>query len=273
MTRVFLYILGASQNPNNIECSVPFLVNNSEIFFGPCKKRLREKLNEEYLKISRSEYLLPKDDLYIVGANARNRERIRKIVWAGKIQRLMTFEAAFHHLSAKRYREMIRHRHSPLHVKPLYNKKNVFIGYEHRSNLHSKNDGWVVDLINSRHSPAVQHKGKRLLLLSRADKCQAFPRDCSFLLENIFFAQGHGVQITNEMVKLLKQVQPEIDKLDDYPIFGYRKHGSVEGLTGRWLEIMGAQGERFLSLIKSNLPVSRPLPKKSKRELKACNCR
>lgn len=271
MTRLFLYILGASRNPNSIECSVPFLVNKREIFFGPCKKRLREQLYRKYLKTSQSGYLRVKDDLFVVGVNASNNEQLRKIVWVGRIQRLMTFEAAFRKLTAPRYQEMRREQYSPLHVKPLYNRKSIFIGYEHRSKLHSRNDGWMLDFTNSRRSLLVKHSGKKLLLAPRAGRHQAFPRDCCFLLNNVFFAQGRGLSITGGMVKLLKHVQPKERKPDDYAIFGYREDESVDGLTGRWLEIVGADAGKFLTLIRSNLPVSATYPK-AKRQLKSCNC-
>jgi hypothetical protein len=75
------------------------------------------------------------------------------------------------------------------------------------------------------------------------------------------------------MLQLLKRVQPERGDLDEYAIFGYRKDGSADGLTGRHLEITGKLGEKFLNLMKSDIPVTRSFTKKNKRKLMVCNCR
>jgi len=40
--KVFVYVVAASKNPDAVECVVPYRVNDDMIFFGPCKKRLRE---------------------------------------------------------------------------------------------------------------------------------------------------------------------------------------------------------------------------------------
>ncbi len=48
-TRLFLYVVSASDNPERVECRVPWMVDSEQIFFGPCKKRLRERFRREYL--------------------------------------------------------------------------------------------------------------------------------------------------------------------------------------------------------------------------------
>ena len=93
MTRAFLYILGSSSDPDNVECVVPYQIDDMLIFFGPCKKRLRERLRSEFLLSS--DDVVPHEDLWIIGANGRNREQIRKLVWVGQITRIMTFEVAY----------------------------------------------------------------------------------------------------------------------------------------------------------------------------------
>jgi len=41
--KVFVYVVAASKDPNNVECVVPFEVND-DLIFEPCKKTLERKL-------------------------------------------------------------------------------------------------------------------------------------------------------------------------------------------------------------------------------------
>ncbi|AMM40444.1 hypothetical protein HS1_000638 [Candidatus Desulfofervidus auxilii] len=70
--KVFAYVVGASNNPDAVECMVPYKVNKDIIFFGPCKKSLREKLYKEYLKNSNNGEANVLDDIYVLGVNASN---------------------------------------------------------------------------------------------------------------------------------------------------------------------------------------------------------
>ena len=76
-----------------------------------------------------------------------NRRRIRQIVWAGQIKRIMTFAHAFDHLRAKRYQKMRSEKKSPLHVEPLKEKNHLF-GYRRISTLHEKNNSWIRDIVS-----------------------------------------------------------------------------------------------------------------------------
>ena len=66
MARVFCYIVAASGSPDNIGCAVPYKVDDGEIFYGPCKKLLREWLRHRYLSEA-TESADPADDVYVVG--------------------------------------------------------------------------------------------------------------------------------------------------------------------------------------------------------------
>ena len=266
--RLFLYILAASNDPDSVECLVPYLVDEEEIFFGPCKRSLRRVFREQYLKTA--DDLSPEEEVIIVGVNGSNRRQNRKIVWAGRIVRLMTFEAAYGSLCGPRYQEMREREDSPLHLKPLYDE-GEFQGYEHISLMHSKQDGWIRDLTHITN-PHVRRKGNQLLMMPGADRHQAFPRDCCFVLERIFFAQGAGILINEEMVDILKRVQPEREGISEYAIFGRRVDGSADGRTGRWLEISGSEAEKLLKQIEEGAPS--PSGKKIVKEIrfKSCSC-
>ncbi|MBL7205712.1 MAG: hypothetical protein ISS63_15510 [Desulfobacteraceae bacterium] len=267
--RIFLYIVAASSDPENVECLVPYLVSEEEIFFGPCKRLLRKEFRERYLKASSDLFL--EEEVIIVGLNGSNRHRSRKIVWAGRVVRLLTFEAAYRSLIGSKYQEVRERKDSPFHLKPLYDDGGEFQGYEHCSLMHDKRDGWVRDLTHSTN-PRVQRKGNQLLLRAGGDRHQAFPRDCCLVLEKIFFAQGSGIPISEEIVGVLTRVQPGRKGISDYAIFGRRVNGSADGRTGRWLDISGSKAERVLRVIEKGASSSRG--KKSSKEIryKSCNC-
>lgn len=271
VTILFLYVLAASSDPDNVECLVPYLVDDEEIFFGPCKRLLRKELRARYLGASDDVHL--KEDVFVVGVNGSNRERCRKIVWAGRITRLMTFEVAYRELIGPRYLEMRDRKDSPLHLRPVYDSTGEFKGYERRSSMHAPKHEWVKDLTHS-SAPYVKREGKKLLLVPGADRCQAFSRDCCFLLENVFFAQGTGVDITGGILAVLKEAQHSAEDIDEYAIFGHRADGSADGRTGRWLEMQGEGAKELVRLIGSAVSASKETPRGvRKRRLKSCSCR
>jgi hypothetical protein len=159
MATVFLYILDASPNPNRVQCVVPYRVNEELIFFGPCKKRLRQNLKKSYLKTA--EETFPKDDLYLVGVNAANAASVRKILWAGKIMQMMTFEHAYNCLTGSQFSHLRAHEYSPLHVRPIYSG-GEFVGYEHCSREHEGH--WYADLLQGETHSSAYIRGRQLLL-------------------------------------------------------------------------------------------------------------
>ncbi|MDE0123971.1 MAG: hypothetical protein OXN97_05270 [Bryobacterales bacterium] len=246
MARVFCYIVAASGNPDNIGCAVPYKVDDGEIFYGPCKKLLREWLRHRYLGEA-TESADPADDVYVVGFNGYNPSKTRKIVWIGKLIRVMTFRSAHHALDGSRYERMRKARHSPLHVEPIV-RDGRFRGYSHRSQMHSKNNNWVTDLVKSRQSPDVTLSGRRLVLRPGVSAWRGFPRDVCALFENIFFAAGRGRDIDDDLLAILQAAQLGRN-VDRYAVFGYRRDGTADGRTGNHLELTGGHARACVDWI------------------------
>jgi hypothetical protein len=234
--KVYLYVVAASANPDAVECPVPWRVDDELVFFGPCKKRLREALRDSYLSPTHSTAEID-DPIYLIGVNGSNSKRVRKVLWAGRLRRIMTFAAAYHATEGDaRFRKLRDHSHSPRHLRPMYSE-NRLVGYEHISREHDRGDAWVMDLIKSRDSPLVAQDGKRLLLRPWVNAWDGFPRDATLFLDNIFFARGRGLSIDPALVSILRRAQPGVEPIDAYAIFGYRKDGTAEGRTGSYLLI------------------------------------
>ncbi len=176
----YLYVLGASRDPDEVECSVPFEIDADEIFFGPCKKKLRQQLRKQYLEDRDSAE--PTEDLYLVGFNGLGHERVRKIVWVGRIKLVMTFAHAWDALATERYDALRSNARgpSPLHLLPIRDNAGELLGYEHRSSLHP--DDWVED-VAPRNSTKVRIEGERVMIAPGETAFSAFPRDCCLLLE------------------------------------------------------------------------------------------
>jgi len=254
---IYLYVIERSHNPDKIECVVPFRVNEQEIFFGPCKKRLRKELREKYLSSS-CNYNNIDDDIYVIGVNGSNPNKDRKILFIGKITEIMTFEQAYKRLTDVKYHGLKKLPNSPLHVKPIY-KENKLIGYEHISDEHKENDEWRWDFVK---------KSKQYLNFNAEEKTihsdgswEAFPRDCCMLMENIFWAdkdekQSHkktdGLKINKEVISILQEVQNN-KVIEDYYIFGKQKNGNAEGLIGRYLKIENKNEHNFATELMDEL--------------------
>lgn len=257
MTTLFFYSVAASSDPDNVRCPVPFQINGRLIFFGPCKKSLRELLKRRYLKGANEAKL--KDDIYLVGVNGANNQRVRKILWAGRIICLMTFETAYNTLTDSEFEEMRSHPYSPLNVKPIYNSASEFIGYENCSREHRDNDLWRLDLTKKVNEKQFYLETKRLLLRENVHRDVVFERDCCFLCENIFFANGNGLSITGNIVEILRRAQRGKD-VDEYAVFGYSTNNRVDGKRGNYLTISGRDAE---DLIKQIVDKANPLPSKA----------
>lgn len=242
-TRLFLYVVAASRDPDSIKCLVPWEVSSNEIFFGPCKKRLREEFHRQYL--ATGDLHEPKEeDIYLVGVNGANPKHERKIVWAGRVIKIMTFARANIELVGEGYRKLRERKDSPLHVAPLLDGGGELRGYKHISQFH---DGeWALDLVTSMRSKAVEFADDCLRLRL---SWEGFPRDACALCENIFFARGRGLAIDAEMLEILRQAQPGVE-IDAYAVFG-RLGGRVNGLRGRWLTIEGALADDLVACIKA----------------------
>jgi hypothetical protein len=247
--KVFIYILAASKDPEMVKCVVPYRINCDTIFFGCCKKRLRERLFELYLKAVPSGEIDLNDDIYIIGLNASNALNIRKIVWVGKIKKLYTFEQAFHIFSPKEeFKKMLDHRYSPLNLKPIYQDKK-FIGYALRSEEHKEGGEWINDIANKENLKDLSIVDYKLILCEPDKRKDILIRDCCFTCENIFFADGKGLEIDDGLLKIFVEAQPERNGIDKYAIFGRNKAGKVDGRTGSYLEVDGEIANSLLDLV------------------------
>lgn len=289
MTKLYLYIVASSKNPDTVTCPVPSISDcKTQIFFGPCKKRLREKLREDYLRTGthnppyyenflfekntgnhEEDISLNKDNneldkkkhkIYIIGINGG---QPKKIVWCGRIFRVMTFAKAYGLINENEYEvkfsNMLKRKDNPLHVKPYYDEENKLKGYELISEEHKKNDLWMWDLMK----PTKENKKRglpidgKLSLKPNEDPYKIFDRDCCFLCENIFWATetgGGGIVINDEMLCLLKKHQKLIGNaitVNSNAPFGKRKNGSIYGLTGNHLEFEGDEAEKFIAYLKN----------------------
>lgn len=261
MAQAFLYVVKDAAGRDYVfnrgkGCTVPWRIDDEEVFFGPCKKRLREILAKARLQ--------GKDlrDTFIVGVSPGNSSRSRTVLWAGRIKRLMTFAEAYTALQAEKYQKMRRNNNSPLHLKPIEDRGRL-VGYEHYGDLHSGDASaqcatppWVDDLVSSRppQNPDVRIEGRdRLFVQGDANPAEAFPRDVCALCTNMFFAYPGGpgaLEVDQDLVAILQRAQPN-KPIDCYAIFGYRKDRSAEGMTGRYLLLAGADAEMVTGWISS----------------------
>lgn len=244
-----MYILGASKSPDEIPCSVPKEVDDKMVFFGPCKKRLRDKFYKDYLSENDSGEVPATKDIYLIGINASNAKKPRKIVWAGKVKKFLTFERAYKIYSkSKSFQKVMNATLSPIHVKPKY-KDGRFIGYKHRKELHK--NSWEDDIVKSKvlkDSALVRKNGNELILVNPSMRKSLFTRDCCFVCDNIFFANGKGIDIDNVILDILKDEQKK-PGISSYALFG-KSGDRANGLRGSWLEIKKNQEKLIKHIMK-----------------------
>jgi len=247
---VHIYVLGASSDPDHVGCVVPWEVDHQEIFFGPCKKSLRQRLRNTVLR--GQDEVVPASDIFVIGVNALPTPHgPRKIVWAGRINKIMTFARAFDRLVGDRYEKMRKVDFSPLNVEPVRGPDGQLVGYQFRPNGDHPEE-WHRDLVTTGRGTTLV--GDRLLLNPGVSAGAAFVRDAVFTADNLFFARGKGLQIDDELVDILKQAQPAAEGVDQIGIFG-RRSGVPDGLRGRFLSISEpGLVQRVLSYIRDRCP-------------------
>lgn len=233
---LYSYILGVSKNPDKITCKVPYKLNDKRetIFFSACKRNLRKLLAEKY-KLIEKKVEIPKTDIYLLGFNGSN--KVRKIVWMGKIEKLFTFEEAYNFFyNNNEFPELKSDAKSPLHLEPIY-EDNRF-GYKLISEFHKKNNFWVTDIVNSVKD--VDIIGKKFLLKKGVSR-EKLVKDCCFTCENIFFADGQGIEINDEISYYLRRSLElnypiKAKTFSEYNIFGKTEDNKAFGFPGKWLE-------------------------------------
>jgi hypothetical protein len=246
--RVYLYILNWD-DVDNCEQGVPWAVDEREIFFGPCKRPLREDLCSEFLRGADSRDVSA-HDLYVVGFNGKNTRRKRNVIWVGRIKSIMTFAHAWTTLRGPRYQEMREGPKSPLHLEPLL-EDGTLIGYRHVNKLHSSE--WLRDISSMRNLPQVaQVEGKEIRLHHRARRADVFNRDACMLLERCFYAIGGGLPVNDEMLRSIAaaHILRSGDSNTSYAVFGHvGTNGSADGLRGRYGTLTDANARRFLDAV------------------------
>jgi len=236
-------------------------VNDREIFFGPCKKGLRKRMRDQILLPHKKECVGIKEDIYIVGINAKNTgsnkggadDDRRKIIWAGKVQKVMTFANA-HRLFQNRKHEkgvekMLDNDFSPIHLTPIL-LEGELRGYEHHGKEHAENNAWIMDVVQHKVPKHASMEGDKLMLTGTTSGWTGFPRDACMLLDNLFFADGDGISLDDAALEILRDAQSDkvkdrVDIQEESP-FGRTKNNSVNGLRGTQLELKERDAERFI---------------------------
>ena len=276
MTKLYLYVVGACPDPDNIKgvCTVPWKINENEIFFGPCKKLLRERVRKDYI-YPEKDRTGQDDETYIVGINAAN-GKPRKVIWAGRLREVMTFEQAFDHFQGRKgennVNTMLDHNCSPMHVEPIRSDGKL-IGYRHTSDEHKEDNAWVMDLVRRKEPKGAKRKGDELRLVGDTDASKGFPRDACMILDNVFFAEGNGILLDGAALEVLKDFQTkELEGEHAYKKratikakspFGVTKKGTVKGLRGTFLEMEGMYVRGFMSWLreqKGKVPCGKAMP-------------
>ena len=244
MVKVWIYTVAACHNPDKVVCQVPCAIDERQIFFGPCKKLIRERLREDLLSSNKVNGMND-HELYIVGINGGS--KVKKIIWAGKLLEGMTFAKADQTFQGEKYSDLRNHRCSPLHVRPIM-RNGTLKGYEHVSEEHIEDNAWVSDLVSHRAIHKSMLEGRKLLLLE-GTPWEAFDRDFCMRLENIFFAKGQGIAFDEVSLQILRKGQPGKIGIDQYAIFGRTESGKVNGLRGTFREIEGDDARDFIKWI------------------------
>ena len=231
---LYIYILGQGNIYNGkndaVSSLVPYKLNDDELFFGPCKKKIREEIKKYYLKEKDYVNLLTtKKNIYIVGINPNLpiQDKARRIIFAGKIKEIFTFKHSWN-----KYKKLAKYNgeiykmingskeetygcgqeiedfrvkkddqnfQSPLHLIPV--RKANIEGYKHRTNMH-KHD-WIKDILSDkelkRYKTERKIKGdiEGFLEMNKSNEIYKingieFQRDCCFSLENIFFSERNN---------------------------------------------------------------------------------
>ncbi len=249
----YLYVLGASKNPDHVDCSVPWCVDDDEIYFGPCKIPLREKLRPQLLG-PETDRAVPGEDIYFIGFNALGMPRARKIVWAGRMREAMSFGRAWLELDGPRYEKMRDERgYSPLHLVPLDGTGRP-TGYRQRGMEHLDDGDWLLDVLESKEPEGALVTDREVRLRPHSSWWTGFPRDICFRFENLFYALDGGLEIDEELVEILAHAQPDRKGVDSLAIFGRNAAGRLDGRRGGYLEMCGDDLERLIAWHESRRP-------------------
>lgn len=242
---LYLYILGQNNNHDTISTPVPYRINDEEIFYGPCKKLIREELRRLFPSRDIIDPEKENYEIYLVGINPTKDTKEDKIfryfLFAGKIRNIFTFEYAWKYYNIRRENDtnivkMINgiENFSPLHLEPLYDRNNgKFIGYKHRTDEHK--DNWLKDILSQNEINQLNQEeinkiySDNEILLKDPLK---FERDCCFSLENIFFSYKNNpnpIPLDDRLLSLIVIGLKNPKGADLKSPFGYAKNSSKYG--------------------------------------------
>ncbi|HEX9745447.1 MAG TPA: hypothetical protein VGB30_08460 [bacterium] len=242
---VLVYVVKPGKNPDKIDGNIPFPVNDRILFFGPGDANLRKYMRDRFLTHT-DDYRL-QTDVYMMGVSEVSKENVRKVLWLGKVTRVMTFEIAASLLKKPEFKSLDFVPHprkpevnvSPLHVDPVVVVGNL-MGYKRRTDLHPKvnKDGmpdFAKDIIHPADKGYFSFLEDEFIFDGVTDRRMALKRDCCFLCETIFYADGKGMEITDELAAIFSEKQPG-QGVDKVGLFGYsqsrdgsRKMNDVKG--------------------------------------------
>lgn len=257
VTTVYIYIVGASSDPDRVECAVPWKVDDAEIFFGPCKKKLRESLRPRFLG-PKADRAKAREDVFLAGFNALPASgRVRKVVWAGRIREAMSFGRAWLELTDERYESLRSARATPLHLEPIQGDGRP-TAYRHFGLEHAEGGKWVDDILTPEAKRLARISGETVQLARGMSWWEGFPRDVCFLLDNLFFASGSGLDVDDELVALLREAQPDRRGVSKLAVFSLSRSGVPDGRRGGHLELTGDLANRFVRWVRSRAPRRKP---------------
>lgn len=248
MATVYMYILGASPNPDQVECGVPWALSGNEVFFGPCKKHLRAALRQRLLKPG-VDHTVVEDEIHFVGFNALGGGNVRKIVWAGRLREAMSFGHAYRSLRADKFRKMREDLASPLHVKPVDGPGGRPLAYQLISDEHREGGAWIRDLATEAGAKRLQVVGDIARLPPGTTWWDGFGRDICLLFDDCFLARGEGatgLKVDDALVAILKKAQGGREDIDAIAVFGRGAKGRPLGRTGGYLTLTGGPANQLL---------------------------
>jgi hypothetical protein len=275
-TRFILYVVWTSPSPDRCEGSVPWRIDSGEIFFGPCKKRLRRVLRERYLGPERQlAEVEGRERVVIAGVNAGSGDRSRKIVWAGELRTVMSFAEAWARLRDDRYERMRADEWTPLHLEPIREYGHL-VGYRQHGREHAEESrdhpgeyAWWDDLVprQMRKGRVGGATGTTLRLKPGVKWWDGFPLDACFVLRNRFWADGAGLAFDAELIRLLEAAQPNADGVDAAAPFGRNGRGHANGKRGTYLELEGRVSESIVRWLDARVPA--PFPDRAEPDTRA----
>ena len=261
---------------------MPWRVDDHELFFGPCKKALRRSLRDEFLGPARTWADVARQErLIVAGVNAGHGSAPRKVVYAGEVQAVMSFAEASARLAGPRYGAMRGARLSPLHVAPILDGGDV-VGYERVSEEHAEEStehpgefGWWDDLVpRPMRARRIGSGTSSALRLKRGVPWwDGFPLDACFTLTNRFWANGAGLPLDADAIRLLRLAQHEATQVDASAPFGRDARGSAIGKRGSYLEAKGRHAEElaaWLDRCAPSAPGGNPPAKTRSRSPRRC---